>query len=283
MIVINAPTTTWKRIIDEVGKPVVVTTKEMLPALKEEELPLCCWTSYGAGLDQIWVWRCVQPCCCWEQGWVVDGEHVPPPNPDNGGDVQPPRRPEGCQPRLPTPAEKVWGRLGLQAMPTPASTEHSRASLRSPFSQEDESEVPSEEPSSPIVPRNLFGADSEDGASDDARALEEGSVDAEDVAPGSQAAISAEGYADDTYMLTVYLLSLLAMLAATSKWLKLTGQEVNASKSVAFTAAHSARKRPSWKRPWTGCEYPPSRSSGSWGWGCARCHNEARARCCAST
>ena len=63
---------------------------------------------------------------------MVDGEHAPPPNPDNGGDVQPPRRPDGCRPGLPTPAEKVWGRLGLLAMPTLASTEHSRASLRSP-------------------------------------------------------------------------------------------------------------------------------------------------------
>ena len=176
---------------------------------------------------------------------MVDGEHAPPPNPDNGGDVQPPRRPDGCRPGLPTPAEKVWGRLGQQAMPTPASTEHSRASLRSPISQEDESEVPSEEPNTPIVPRNLFGADSEDGASDGTHMSDEGSLDAEDAAPGSEATISAEGYADDTYMLTVYLLSLLAMLAATNKWLTLTGQEVNASKSLAFTVAHSARKRPS--------------------------------------
>ena len=74
-----------------------------------------------------------------------------------------------------------------------------------------------EEPDSPIVPRNRFGADSVDGASDNTHMSKEGSVDAEDAAPGSQATISAEGYADDTYMLTVYLLSLLAMLAATSK------------------------------------------------------------------
>ena len=137
------------------------------------------------------------------------------------------------------------GRLGFQAMPTPANTEHSRVSLGSLFSQEDESEVPSEEPNCPIIPRNLFGSGSEDGASDGARASEEGSQDAEGAALVSQAAISAEAYAHDTYMLTVYLTSLLAMLAATSKWLKLAGQEVNASKSLAFTTAHSARKRPS--------------------------------------
>ena len=135
-----------------------------------------------------------------------------------GGDVQPPRRPDGYRPGLPTPAEKVWGRLGLQAMPTPTSTEHSRASLRSPLPQEDESEVSSEETDSPIMPRNLFGADSVDGASDSMHMSEEGSVDAEDTAPGSHATISAEGCADNTYMLTAYLLSLLAMLvAATSK------------------------------------------------------------------
>ena len=31
-------------------------------------------------------------------------------------------------------AEKIWGHLRLQVMPTPASTEHSRASLRGPLS-----------------------------------------------------------------------------------------------------------------------------------------------------
>ena len=39
VIVINALTTTCKRIIDDVGKPVAVTTKEMPPAPKEEEIP----------------------------------------------------------------------------------------------------------------------------------------------------------------------------------------------------------------------------------------------------
>ena len=97
----------------------------------------------------------------------MDGKHAPPPNPDKGGDMQPPRRPDGCRPGLPMPVEKVWGRWGLHAMPTLASTKHSKAPLRSPFSQEAESEVPSEEPDSWIVPRNLFGADSKDGASDD--------------------------------------------------------------------------------------------------------------------
>ena len=66
VIVINALTTTWKRIIDNVKQPVTVTTKELLPAPKKEELPSCYWSSYGTGPDHIWVWRCVQPCCCWE-------------------------------------------------------------------------------------------------------------------------------------------------------------------------------------------------------------------------
>ena len=48
--------------------------------------------------------------------------------------------------------------------------------------------------------------------------------------------ISAEGYADNAYMLTIHLLLLLAMLVATSKWPMLTGQEVNAKKSLALSA-----------------------------------------------
>ena len=56
--------------------------------------------------------------------------------------------------------------------------------------------------------------------------------------------ISAEGYADDTYMLTIHLLSLLAMLVATNKWLKVTGQQVNGKKSLAFLATSKARRKP---------------------------------------
>ena len=41
IIVINALATTWKRIIDDVRRPLVVTTKEMPPAPKEEEIPSC--------------------------------------------------------------------------------------------------------------------------------------------------------------------------------------------------------------------------------------------------
>ena len=120
VIVINALTTMWKGIIDKVGKPVVVTTNEMLPAPKEEEISSCYWTSYGAGLDQICIWRCVQPCCCWEQGWVVDGKHVPPQNPDNREDPQLPRRPDGCRPGLPTQADKVLGAARLESDADPS-------------------------------------------------------------------------------------------------------------------------------------------------------------------
>ena len=75
-----------------------------------------------------------------------------------------------------------------------------------------------------------------------------GSTDSEqgnaDVASGVEIAISAEGYTHDTYMLIIRLLSLLAMLVATSKWLRLTGQEVNAKKSLAFSATSSVRRKP---------------------------------------
>ena len=64
------------------------------------------------------------------------------------------------------PAAKLWGRLGLQEMPTPASTEHSKMSLRAPPSPGGGSEVGEDEPHSPIQPRNLFGADSEDTTSE---------------------------------------------------------------------------------------------------------------------
>ena len=90
VVVINAMATTWKRIIDDLRVPVTVTTKEMPPRPKEEVIPSCYWASYGAGLDHIWVWRCVRPCCCWEMGWIVDRVHGPPPNLDQGGARTPP-------------------------------------------------------------------------------------------------------------------------------------------------------------------------------------------------
>ena len=73
-----------------------------------------------------------------------------------------------------------------------------------------------------MAPRNLFGPGYEDNASEGTSATDD-EVATEDAAPGVEITISVEGYADDTYMLTVKLLSLLAMLVATSKWLQLTG------------------------------------------------------------
>ena len=103
--------------------------------------------------------------------------------------------------------------------------------------------VDEDEPHSPIQPRNLFGADDGDAASDDT-----GSTDSRqssnDAAPGVEIEISAKGYGEDTYMLAIHLLSLLTMLVATSKWLKLMGQEVNAKKSLAFSATNKVRGKP---------------------------------------
>ena len=128
-------------------------------------------------------------------------------------------------------------------MPTPATTEYSRESLRGRLSPGTTSEATSEGANSPILPRNLFRAGIEDSASDETRMSDDGQEDAEDTALGTKIAGSAEGYADDTYMLAMHLLSLLALLAATSRRLQVTGQEVNAKKSLDFTVTHSARKR----------------------------------------
>ena len=135
---------------------------------------------------------------------------------------------------------KVWGGLGLQEMPNLASTEHSKASLRGPLSPEMVSSNPEEEPMSPIQPRNLFGSE------DTSNELSGTDVEDEesDVSLGAKVTISAEGYAKDTYMLALSVLALLAMLVATSKWLKATGQEVNAKKLLAFSATSSIRGKP---------------------------------------
>ena len=96
----------------------------------------------------------------------------------------PPRRPQGRHPKLPTPAEKFWRQLSLHAMPTLGPTEHSRASLRSAFSHEDASELPSEEQNSVIILRNHFSRGWEDGASEDAPAAKEASEGAHDATTG---------------------------------------------------------------------------------------------------
>ena len=189
MVVINGITTTWKRTIDALRLPVTVTTKEMPPRPKEEIIPFCYWASYGAGLDHIWVWRCVQLCCCWEMGWIVNGVQRPPPNPDQGGaKTPPPPATEGLPRRGPHAGHKGMGEAGIAG-----NTEHSRVSLRAPLSPEMASPDPKEEPLSPIQPRNLFGAED---TSDESSGTD---VEESDVGPGAKVNISAEGCADNTY------------------------------------------------------------------------------------
>ena len=133
-----------------------------------------------------------------------------PPNPDQGGDVNPPPRPMPRAPGERTPAAVVWARLGLEEMPSPASTETSRASLRSPARRAED--LDEEDQISPIRPRVLFEDQSDEGQPTGMEPKE-----AEDeCAPGVEVHISAEGYADDAYMLAICILSLAMMLAATS-------------------------------------------------------------------
>ena len=73
MILINVLTTTSKRIIDEVKRLVTVNTRELLIARKWRNSPRAtrsamelAWTKSGSAG--------VQPCCCWEQRWIVDAE-----------------------------------------------------------------------------------------------------------------------------------------------------------------------------------------------------------------
>ena len=82
----------------------------------------------------------------------------------------------------------------------------------------------------------------EDAGSDDNGSPDSGQ-ERSDAAPGVQLEFSAEGYVDDTYMLAIHLLSLLTMLVAPTKWLKLTGEVVNAEKSLAFSATNKVRRK----------------------------------------
>ena len=138
------------------------------------------------------------------------GERPPPPPP----------RPRPRDLGELTPATVVWARLGLEEMPSPASTETSRASLRVP---EDE------EPLSPLRPRLLFDeTDDSSATSEDARQGDD------EAAPGVEVCISAEGYTDGTYMLAMCIMTLQLMLLATGQWIQHTGQEINMKKSMLF-------------------------------------------------
>ena len=66
-------TTAWKRVIDDVIRPVLVTTEELPLEPQEAEIPSCWWKSVGAGANQTWIWRCEVSCLCEEMGWLVEG------------------------------------------------------------------------------------------------------------------------------------------------------------------------------------------------------------------
>ena len=132
----------------------------------------------------------------------------------------PPPRPRPRDPGELTPATVVWARLGLEEMPSPASTETSRASLRAP---EDE------EPLSPLRPRVLL-----DETDDSSATSEDAGHGDGDAAPGVEVRISAEGYTDDTYMLAMCIMTLQLMLLATGQWVQLTGPDINVKKSMLF-------------------------------------------------
>ena len=174
----------------------------------------------------------------------MHGERRPPPDLHHGGGR--------CTPHTDRQAAKRGGRRrqkrcgadsGCRRCPPQPAPNIQGCRCGSPPPLGGGLEVEEDEPHSPIQPRNLLGADSGDTASEDTSSTDS-EHDSNDAAPGVEIDISAEGSADDTYMLTIRLLSLLAMLVATSKWLKLTGQEVNAKKSLAFSATNKARRKP---------------------------------------
>ena len=136
----------------------------------------------GVGADQAWIWRCETPGCCAEMGWLVDGQRLLPPNPDQGGTVDPPPRPKDCRGRGDTPAAQVWARLGLGGHAGGASVgpvgpdgnglpcEHGditglleaasdTGQLRNPH--------PPDSPHSPIEPRVLFSPGSVSSSDED--------------------------------------------------------------------------------------------------------------------
>ena len=103
-------------------------------------------------------------------------------------------------------------------MPSPASTKTLRASLRMP---EDE------EPLSPPQPRVLFNETNRSSA-----ASEDAGQDDEEAASGVEVRISVEGYADDTYILAICIMTLQMMLLATGQWVQPTGHETKVKKSM---------------------------------------------------
>ena len=87
VIVINALTTTWKRMIDDIKKPVVVATKGLPSQPKEPETPSCWWNSVGAGADQAWILQCEVPPGGGATPRVL-GRQLPPPPPQGASGRQ---------------------------------------------------------------------------------------------------------------------------------------------------------------------------------------------------
>ena len=62
-----------------------------------------------------------------------------------------------------------------------------------------------------------------------------------EVAPGTQVELLAEGYADGTHMLVLCIVSLTLMLTATSQWVQVTRQQINVGKLMIFEVQHKCR------------------------------------------
>ena len=54
VIVINALMSTWKRVIDDVIRPIVISTKQLPPEPKEPEPPACWWAQRAEGVEHKW-------------------------------------------------------------------------------------------------------------------------------------------------------------------------------------------------------------------------------------
>ena len=87
----------------------------------------------------------------------------------------------------------------------------------------------------------LFSPGSDSSADEDEANSHGGGDESEEMAPGTAVEISAEGYADDIYMLAMCAITVMLMLQATGQWTTLTGQEINVKRSLAFAVQHTAR------------------------------------------
>ena len=232
---INALTTTWKCIIDDIQQMVTIGTNGLPPEPMEPKLPPCLWVQKGEGVEQMWMWKCVTPRRCVEIGWPVGGECCLPPNLDHGGDPDAPTRPKPKKAAEQTPMAVVWSRLGLEEMPSPTSTETSRPAKTLDSGGGDDV---SHEPSSPRRPRVLLDDSADDHLWDEEADLK---IDTE-MAPGAHIELSG-GYANGAYLLALCRVSFTLMLMATRKCIRLIEQEINIKKLMIFEVQHKARGR----------------------------------------